>query len=111
MAKRVVDISKYISNDAPEMVLFGKTYTVKNDKTTVLMLNSMQQRAAEEETNMDEKIIELLVGKENAKEIIAIINESPNYSENAKAIVLNLIALATGTEYEVLEERFRKAQQ
>ena len=33
------------------------------------------------------------------------------YSENAKVIMLNLLALATGQKYEDLEERFQKAQQ
>lgn len=107
MAKKIVDISKYINADAPQMVLFGKTYTVKNDKSTILAMFALQKEAE----NADEKIISLLVGEENAKEICNIINESPNYSENAKVIMLNLMALATGQEYEVLEERFRKANQ
>lgn len=107
MAQKIVDISKYINNDAPQMVLFGKTYTVKNDKKTILLMNELQKGA----DNTDEKIISLLVGKENAKEICNIIDENPNYNENAKTILLNLMALATGQEYEVLEERFRKAQQ
>lgn len=107
MAKKIVDISKYINADAPQMVLFGKTYTVKNDKSTILAMYALQK----EEENADEAIISLLVGEENAKEICNIINEAPNYSENAKVIVLNLMALATGQEYEVLEERFRKANQ
>ena len=42
MAQKIVDISKYINNDAPQMVLFGKTYTVKNDKNTVMSLNDLQ---------------------------------------------------------------------
>ena len=42
MAQKIVDISKYINNDAPQMVLFGKTYTVKNDKATVMSLNDLQ---------------------------------------------------------------------
>ena len=96
MAQKVVDISKYINNDAPQMVLFGKTYTVKNDKKTVLALNDLQLKAEVNGENADEKIIELLVGKEEAKEICKIINESANYSENAKVIMLNLLALATG---------------
>ena len=107
MAQKIVDISKYINNDAPQMVLFGKTYTVKNDKKTILLMNKLQK----ESENADEAIISLLVGKENAEEICNIINNNPNYSENAKVILLNLMALATGQEYEVLEERFRKAQQ
>ena len=111
MAQKVVDISKYINNDAPQMVLFGKTYTVKNDKNTVLSLNDLQLKAEVNGENADEQIIELLVGKEDAKDICKIINESSNYSENAKVIVLNLLALATGQKYEDLEERFRKAQQ
>ena len=61
--------------------------------------------------NVDDKIIELLVGKEDAKEICKIINESSNYSENAKVILLNLLALATGQKYEDLEARFQKLQQ
>lgn len=109
--KKTVDISKYINNDAPEMVLFGKTYTVKNDKETVLMLNEIQAKAQANNLNADEKIIELLIGEENAKEICDIINKNPNYSDNAKVVLLNLLALATGQDYEVLEERFRKAQQ
>ena len=111
MAQKVVDISKYINNDAPQMVLFGKTYTVKNDKNTVMSLNDLQMKAEIDDVNVDDKIIELLVGNEEAKEICKIINESSNYSENAKVIVLNLLALATGQKYEDLEERFRKAQQ
>ena len=111
MAQKIVDISKYINNDAPQMVLFGKTYTVKNDKKTVLLLDELQRKSQEEGENADDKIIELLVGKEEAKEICRIINESANYAENAKVIVLNLLALATGQTYEDLEARFRKAQQ
>ena len=111
MAQKIVDISKYINNDAPQMVLFGKTYTVKNDKKTVLLLDELQRKSQEDGENADDKIIELLVGKEDGKEICRIINESANYAENAKVIVLNLLALATGQTYEELEARFRKAQQ
>ena len=59
MAQKVVDISKYINNDAPQMVLFGKTYTVNNDKKTVLLLNELQRKAQEKQENNDDKIIEL----------------------------------------------------
>ena len=111
MAQKVVDISKYINNDAPQMVLFGKTYTVQNDKNTVMSLNDLQMKAEIDGVNVDDKIIELLVGKEDAKDICKIINESSNYSENAKVIVLNLLALATGQKYEDLEARFQKLQQ
>ena len=111
MAQKIVDISKYINNDAPQMVLFGKTYTVKNDKKTVLLLDELQRKSQAEGENADDKIIELLVGKEDGKEICKIINESANYAENANVIVLNLLALATGQTYEDLEARFRKAQQ
>ena len=109
MAQKVVDISKYINNDAPQMVLFGKTYTVNNDKKTVLLLEELQKKAQEKGENTDDKIIELLVGKEDGKEICRIINESANYVENAKIIMLNLLALATGESYEDVEARFQKA--
>ena len=111
MAQKVVDISKYINNDAPQMVLFGKTYTVNNDKKTVLLLNELQRKAQEKQENNDDKIIELLVGKEDGKEICRIINESANYAENAKVIMLNLLALATGQPYEELDKRFQKASE
>lgn len=109
MAVKTVDISKYINNDAPQMVLFGKTYTVKNDKNTILLLNEVQKKS--DDIDADEKIIKLLVGKEAGAEICKIINESANYSDNTKVIMLNLLALATGQDYEDLETRFRKAQQ
>ena len=109
MAQKVVDISKYINNDAPQMVLFGKTYTVNNDKKTVLLLEELQKKAQGKGENTDDKIIELLVGKEDGKEICRIINESANYAENAKIIMLNLLALATGESYEDVEARFQKA--
>ena len=107
MAQKIVDISKYINNDAPQMVLFGKTYTIKNDKDTVLKMGDLE-RSSE---NTDAEIIALLVGEENAQEICDIINKNPNYSENAKVILLNLMALATGQSYEELDARFRKSQQ
>ena len=106
MAQKIVDISKYINNDAPQMVLFGKTYTVKNDKKTILLLNELQSKDNED---TDEKIIKLLVGNEAGADICEIINNSANYNDNAKIIMLNLLALATGQDYEVLEERFQKA--
>ena len=106
MAQKIVDISKYINNDAPQMVLFGKTYTVKNDKKTILLLNDIQSKANDD---ADEKIIKLLVGKEDGAEICRIINENANYNENTKIIMLNLLALATGQDYEALEERFQNA--
>ena len=109
MAQKIVDISKYINNDAPQMVLFGKTYTVNNDKKTVLLLEELQKKAQGKGENTDDKIIELLVGKEDGKEICRIINESANYAENAKIIMLNLLALATGESYEDVEARFQKA--
>lgn len=106
MSQKIVDISKYINNDAPQMVLFGKTYTVKNDKKTILLLNEIQSTNSDD---ADEKIIKLLVGKEAGAEICKIIDESANYSENAKVILLNLLSLATGQDYEVLEARFQNA--
>lgn len=108
MAQKIVDISKYINNDAPKMVLFGKTYTIRNDRETVLQLTNLQREQSER--NTDEDIIRLLIDGE-AQEVIDIINNNPNYSDNARVVMLNLLSLATGTEYEVLEERFRKAQQ
>ena len=108
MAQKIVDISQYINNDAPQMVLFGKTYTIKNDKKTILLLTAIQSNKSED-VDADEKIIKLLVGKEEGAEICDIINKSANYNENAKIIMLHLLALATGQDYEVLEERFQDA--
>jgi hypothetical protein len=108
MAQKIVDISKYINNDAPQMVLFGKTYTIKNDRETVLQLGALQREQSER--NTDEDIIRLLIDGD-AQEVINIINNNPNYTENARVVMLNLLSLATGTDYAVLEERFRKAQQ
>lgn len=118
MAKKIVDISKFVNNDAPEMVLFGKTYTVKNDKTTILLMNELQRKNALEkrkkevngdldgadeiDMKMDEQILKLLLGETPAKEVMNVINNSSNYVENEKAILLNVIALATGSNYDDL---------
>lgn len=109
MAKRVIDITKYFNNDVPEMVFMGKTYHVKNDKTTILLMQKLQREQPEEisddEENSlgtDEKILKLLVGKEDGAEIMQIVNTSANYTENLQAVLLNAIALATGREYEEL---------
>lgn len=118
MAKKIVDISKFVNNDAPEMVLFGKTYTVKNDKTTILLMNELQRKNALEkrkkevngdldgadeiDMKMDEQILKLLLGETPAKEVMNVINNSTNYVENEKAILLNVIALATGSNYDDL---------
>lgn len=108
MAQKIVDISKYISADAPQMVMFGKTYTIKNDKKTILEMSNIQDEAAAKGVDVDAKIIELLVGEEGGKEIYKFISESPNYTENSKAILFNIMALATGQTYEEVEDRFQK---
>ena len=113
--KKTVDISKFMNADAPEFTLFGKTYTVKNDKTTVLLLNELQRESAEkmnsgEESgiDVDEKILSLLIGKEQAKEVLEVINGTPNYVENEKNLLLNVLALATGQDYETLAKQAEK---
>ena len=110
--KKTVDISKYINADVPEFVLFGKTYAVKNDKKTILLLNEMRRKAAESNDDgleTDEKILALLIGEEQAKEVLEIINNSANYAENEKALILNVLALATGQEYEEILEKTNNA--
>ena len=113
--KKTIDISKYIDADAPEIVLFGKTHTVKNDKTTILLLNELQRKSEEDIKNgkesgidVDEKILSLLLGKEAAKEVLEVINNSANYVKNEKKLLLNVLALATGQEYEELAKQVEK---
>lgn len=113
--KKTIDISKYIDADAPEIVLFGKTYTVKNDKTTILLLNELQRKSAddikkgkESGVDVDEKILALLLGKEAAAEVLEVINNSANYVENEKKLLLNVLALATGQSYEDLANQVEK---
>ena len=85
MAQKIVDISKYINNDAPQMVLFGKTYTVKNDKKTVLLLDDLQRKSQAEGENADR--FKLLITKNNVSiadvaeaESIRVVNNNRTIS-------------------------------
>lgn len=109
--QKIVDISKYINAEKPCITLFGKTYEVKNDKKTMLLMAELQRRTSENPENSedaDEKIIRLLLGETAGEEICNIVNEMPNYAENQRAVLLNIMALATGQGYEELEARFQR---
>ena len=112
---KVIDISSMINAEEPQLALFGKTYKVKNDHKTMLLFNELQRKFDEKTKNgedvpdADEKIFKLLLGDTAGKEVTELLENTPNYIENTKVVMLNIVALATGEDYETLQRRFQNA--
>lgn len=105
---KVYDISAKLTNERPKIKLAeDKIYEVDNRKNTVL---KMQQKLQEQEADIDDlnfldEAIEILLGKEAAKELSDMDLSIANY----QTIFITIMAAIQEIEYEQAEAMFRKA--
>ena len=102
MAKHF-DLSNVLNNEKPTIKIGEKTFTVNDEKSNVLILNSK----LEKEDNSIESIdvaIEQLLGKAAVKELNDLSLSMSAYKE----IFYTLIACVNDEEIEVVKKRFQK---
>lgn len=102
MAKHF-DLSNVLNNEKPTIKIGEKTFTVNDEKSNVLILNSK----LEKEDNSIESIdvaIEQLLGKGAVKELNDLSLSMSAYKE----IFYTLIACVNDEEIEEVKKRFQK---
>lgn len=112
MSEKIYDISMYITNKLPKMVINEDLIlTVNNRKSAVLNVQAMimefekkasdkEMNVAELESKMMEKALQMLVGEANADKIEALDLPLPEY----KRIFDTIMAAAQGIEPEELNK-------
>jgi len=102
---KIIDISAKLTNERPQLKLAeGKVYEIDDRKNTILLLNQKMQGSDLNDLNVIDDMIEVVLGKEAAKEI-----NDMNLSIVAyQSIMIAIMAAVTGEEYEAAEERFRR---
>lgn len=104
MAKHI-DLSNILSAEKPTIKIGDKTYTVNDEKSTVLAMNS--KIAKMDEIKAVDAAIEMLLGKDNAKEIETLHLSMSSYKE----LFFALVACVNNEDIEVVRNRFQKSQQ
>lgn len=112
MSEKIYDISMYITNKLPKLVINEDLIvTVNNRKSAVLNVQAMimefekkasdkEMNVAELESKMMEKALQMLVGEANADKIEALDLPLPEY----KKIFDTIMAAAQGIEPEELNK-------
>lgn len=112
MSEKIYDISMYITNKLPKLVINEDLIvTVNNRKSAVLNVQAMimefEKKASDKEINvaeleskMMEKALQMLVGEANADKIEALDLPLPEY----KKIFDTIMAAAQGIEPEELNK-------
>jgi len=102
---KIIDISAKLTNERPQLKLAeGKVYEIDDRKNTILLLNQKMQGSDLNDLNAIDEMIEVVLGKEAAKEIDEMNLPIVAY----QSIMIAIMAAVTGEEYEAAEERFRK---
>lgn len=103
---KVIDISGKLTNERPKIKLSeDKIYEIDDRKNTILKMNQKLQNADIDDIEVIDEMVEMLLGKEAAKEIDEMNLSISNY----QAIFIAIMAAITGEEYEVAEKRFRQS--
>lgn len=112
----IIDISGKITNQLPMIrIADDKVYTVNNRKNTILNVQAMVQEAERkarknkeeggelDETKLMNKAMEMLIGTKAVNEIEEMNLPLPEY----KIVYQAIMAAATGTNIEEVEQRFQ----
>lgn len=103
---KIIDLSGKLTNERPKLKLAeDKIYEIDDRKNTILKMNQKMRSADIEDVEFIDEMIEMLLGKEAAKEI----NEMDLSIASYQSIMIAIMAAITGEEYEVAEKRFRQS--
>ena len=95
-----------------QIVFVEKVYTLKTDHRTGLLLQELLNGDVDSST--DEKMLKLVYGEKQYKEIIAEIEEAgkdgaENYSENINAVIFATMSVLYNKPYEEFEQAAKNA--
>jgi len=103
---KIIDISAKLTDERPKIkIAEDKIYEIDDRKNTILKMNQKMQSADTDNIEFIDEMIEMLLGKEAAKEIDEMDMSFSNY----QAIMIAIIAAIQEIEFEEAEALFRKA--
>ncbi|MFV0382322.1 MAG: hypothetical protein ACK5KR_08935 [Breznakia sp.] len=104
---RNIDLTSILSTEKPSITIQGKKFTVNDEKSNILRMNSTMkkyQESGETEIEVIDKVLEILIGKKATQEIDKMGFSFIQYQE----IYFAVMAVVQDESLEVVKERFRK---
>lgn len=103
MAKHI-DLTNKFDNEKPSITIGDKTFTINDEKTNVLIMNQVLKNGALNETEMIDKVIEILLGKKNAEALDKMKLRFNDY----KTVFFAIMAAINDEDIEDVEKRFQE---
>lgn len=103
---RHIDLRNKLDMERPTIKIGEKTYTVNDEKSNVLLMNSALAEEGLDQNAAVDKVITILLGKTALKEINALKLGLSQYM----IIFYALVACVNDIEIEEAKERFQNAQ-
>ena len=107
----VVEFRSKLNIEPKQIVFVEKTYTLKTDHKTGLLIQKLLSEKATDTT--DDKLISLALGEKQAKELMEEIEAAGekdgcaiNYTENKNAIVFGIMSVLYNKPYEDFEKAY-----
>ncbi len=105
---KTIDLSQKLDNTKPLIkIADGKIYEVDNRLEKVLKVDKHIKTVAEGDLNAMNEIIEILLGKEAAKEIKAMDLTLPAYER----LIAGLMAAVSDEDFDTVYARFQREKQ
>ena len=107
------DFSSKLNFEPKQVRFVEKTYTVKTDHKTGLLIQALLKKPAKDDT--DDQLLKLALGEVQYNELFAELEEagektgSVNYMENKNAIVYGVMSVLFNKPYEYFEKAVEDA--
>lgn len=105
MAKKI-DLTNKLSKEKPSITIGDLTLTVNDEKSNILVMNSLLQKGGMTEFEMMDKSLELLLGKKGYQEVEKLKLGLSDY----KTLYFAIMAVVNDEEIEDVEKRFQNDQ-
>lgn len=105
MAKHI-DLSDKFSKEKPSITIGDLTLTVNDEKSNILMMNSLIKKGDMTEFELMDKSLELLLGKTGYQKVEKLKLGLSDY----KTLYFAIMAVVNDEEIEDVEKRFQNGQ-
>ncbi|WP_304960323.1 hypothetical protein [Thomasclavelia cocleata] len=105
MAKHI-DLTNKFSKEKPSITIGNLTLTVNDEKSNVLMMNSLIKSGKMTEFEIIDKSLEMLLGETGYKKVEKLKLRLSDY----KTLYFAIMAVVNDEELEDVEKRFQKQQ-
>lgn len=104
---RHIDLTSKFDNEKPSITIGDHIFVINDEKTNILIMNQVMRDESLNSIERTDKMIEILLGKKQFKEL-----ENMKLSFRAyETIAFALMAAVNDEELEDVEKRFQKQQQ